>query len=331
MLYPVRGGHNGRSVASGEENRYGMSRERLRSQRLAPRLDGSAVDVARALCGLQAQDANAGVLSVGVRAVGLTADEVRAAGLVRTWAWRGTLHLLAPEDVPWVLALGRPMPAARWRQLGLGEPVYERAREVLAGLGAPVARPELRERLAAAGVDASGQRLPHLVGRAAREGLVCLGLDDAITPLGVEPAAREEALGRLAARYLDAYGPAEMTDLRTWSGLPAADVKAAWAARPEPGAPLDPAERGVVRLLPAFDTYLLGYRERAVAPEHARRVWPGGGWIHPVVLVDGRAAGTWRRDGDVVEIEPFGALPPLEAELEHLGRFLGRRLRVAPA
>jgi hypothetical protein len=323
-----------------------MSRERLVSQRLAPRCEGSAVDVARAVCGLQAQDAEAGVLSVGARAAALTAEDVRGAGLVRTWAWRGTLHLLAPDDVPWALALagGRvAYPAARWRQLGLDDEVYARARAVLAGLEAPVMRPELRERLAQAGVDASGQRLPHLVGRAAREGLVCLGLDDAITPLGVEPMPREQALAQLAARYLGAYGPAEMADLRAWSGLPAADVRAAWAAREEGGLTPDPtggagpggsraagASAGpVVRLLPAFDTYLLGYRERAVAPEHARRVWPGGGWIRPVVLVDGRAAGTWRRHGGVVEVEPFEpGLPSLDGELEHLGRFLGRELRL---
>lgn len=330
MLYPGSSTHNGRSVAFTRKNRHGMSREqqRLHSQRLAPRLDGSAADVARAVCGVQAQDAAAGVLAIGVRAAGLTAGDV-GPGLVRTWAWRGTLHLLAAGDVPWVLSLagGRALPAARWRQLGLDDEVYARARELLAALEAPVARPELRERLAAAGVDASGQRLPHLVHRAAREGIVCLGLDDAITPLDAGPLpAREEALAQLAGRYLDAYGPAEMADLAAWSGLPARDVKAAWAAAPEP-----PAREGEpsVRLLPPFDTYLLGYRERAVDPEHAKKVWPGGGWIHPVVLVDGRAAGTWRRDGDTVSVDAFGPLPPLEEELEHLGRFLGRSLRLA--
>lgn len=306
-----------------------MSRERLRSQRLAPRLDGSAADVAGALCGLQAQDVDAAVLSVGVRASGLTEEDVRSAGLVRTWAWRGTLHLLAPDDVPWVLALAKPLPAARWRQLGLDDELYGRAREVLAGLVEPVARPELRERLSSAGVDASGQRLPHLVARAAGEGLVCLGLDDAITPLGVEPAPRDEALARLAGRYLDAYGPAEMADLRAWSGLPAADVKRAWAERGEPR-PVAAEDGPVVRLLPAFDTYLLGYRERPVPPEHAKRVRPGGGWIRPVVLVDGVAAGTWRRHGDEISVDAFGEVPALDGELEHLGRFFGVAVKQAP-
>jgi hypothetical protein len=199
---------------------------------------------------------------------------------------------------------------------------------VLAALDRPVARPELRERLAAAGVDADGQRLPHLVMRAAREGLVCLGLDDRIQPLVVgDLPPREDALARLAARYLDGFGPAERDDLRAWSGLPARDVEAAWAAAPA----VSPARGGgepSVRLLPAFDTYLLGYRERPVPAEHAARVRPGGGIIRPTVVVDGVVAGTWRLDGDSVVVDAFGAVPPLDEEVAHLSRFLGRSLRL---
>ena len=83
-----------------------------------------------------------------------------------------------------------------------------------------------------------------------------------------------------------------------------------------------------MRLLGAFDPYLLGYAglEHAVPAEHVRKIWPGGGWIHPVVLVDGTAAGTWRlRDGEV-EVEPFGTpIPdaPLAAEIADVRRFLG--------
>jgi hypothetical protein len=68
-----------------------------------------------------------------------------------------------------------------------------------------------------------------------------------------------------------------------------------------------------------------------VVPEaHVRKVWPGGGWIYPVVLVGGVAAGTWRIDGSRVRLEPFeGAEVPelaLAAEVQDVGRFLGREL-----
>jgi hypothetical protein len=80
-----------------------------------------------------------------------------------------------------------------------------------------------------------------------------------------------------------------------------------------------------VRLLPAFDTYLLGYADRSatVPPEHLARVWLGGGWLHPVVLVDGLAAGTWRLERRDVVVEPFGDVPRgLDEEIGDVRRFL---------
>jgi Winged helix DNA-binding domain len=329
-------------------------RLRMRGQRLEPRASGGACDVVRAVCGIQAQDPAAARLSVRVRSTGLTQADVDAEpGLVRTWAWRGTLHLLAAEDVPWILSLvAGPRirgAGARWRQLGLDEPLYARARDVLAAAvaEAPRTRAELRAALAAEGIDATGQRLPHLVARAAVEGVLVAGLDDTYrAPGNAPPPPRDEALAELARRYLDAYGPAEPRDLAAWSGLPAADVRAAWATlegRLEEvavrgraawmlagtAAPPPPPEP-VVRLLPAFDTALLGHRDRdlIVDHEHARRVWPGGGWLHPVLVVDGRAAGTWRATRGAVTVEPFAPLPPraqeaLEAEIEDVARFSG--------
>lgn len=84
----------------------------------------------------------------------------------------------------------------------------------------------------------------------------------------------------------------------------------------------------VVRLLPAFDTYLLGYRSRdfCVAPGLARNVWPGGGIVRPTVVENGRAVGTWRRVGSKVEIERFGDGPlAADGEVADVQRFLAAR------
>ena len=89
-----------------------------------------------------------------------------------------------------------------------------------------------------------------------------------------------------------------------------------------------------VRLVPAFDEYLLGYqgRDLALDQRYAARIQAGGGIIHPAVLVGGRIVGTWRqrRAGDrlTVTVEPFGRLPRgtrpgLESETADIGRFLG--------
>jgi hypothetical protein len=89
-----------------------------------------------------------------------------------------------------------------------------------------------------------------------------------------------------------------------------------------------------VRVLGSFDPFLLGYSGygHVVPAAHLRKVWPGGGWIRPVVLVDGVAAGTWRIDRGRVRIEAFdGAEVPelaLATEVQDVARFLGRALEV---
>ncbi|HWT23233.1 MAG TPA: crosslink repair DNA glycosylase YcaQ family protein, partial [Solirubrobacteraceae bacterium] len=98
----------------------------------------------------------------------------------------------------------------------------------------------------------------------------------------------------------------------------------------------EPPPRGAApaRLLPAFDPYVLGWRDRgfAVAPEHARRVHPGGGILRATAFAGGRLVGTWsarRRGGRLaVAVEPFGALPArvargLAAEARDVARFEG--------
>jgi hypothetical protein len=176
----------------------------------------------------------------------------------------------------------------------------------------PATRAELRERL---GPDGEGQRLLHLAARLAREGRLELRLDDTFAPLELPPfPPREHALEELGRRYAAAFGPSTRKDLAKWSGVRGA---------PHQPGDTEPAPPSA-RLLPAFDTYLLGYADRGevVQPEHENRVFPGGGWIHPVVLVDGLAAGTWRLDRGEVVIDPFEPLPDLREETEDVRRFL---------
>jgi hypothetical protein len=322
---------------------------RLAANGIEPRLEGGVAEVARRLCGVQAQDAAAARLAVRARTRGLVAADVDACpDVVRTWAWRGTLHLLAREDVPWVLSLvtereNRAV-ASRWRTLGLDDEVYERARAAIVERLAdgPATRAELREALTAAGVDATGQRLPHLVRRAALEGLLHHPLDGTFAALDLpgDPPPHEEAIAHLIDRHTKGYGPATPDDIAAFSALPRGQILQ--SSKPESGAgeaaPETDAARlqdltpGWVRLLGAFDPFVLGYRGYAhVVPQaHVRKVWPGGGWIYPVVLVDGVAAGTWKVDRDRVVVAAFdGAKVPelaLAEEVQDVGRFLGRAL-----
>jgi hypothetical protein len=129
---------------------------------------------------------------------------------------------------------------------------------------------------------------------------------------GAEPPRdRDEALRELALRYAWSHGPVTERDLAWWSSLTLADARAGLAAAAEdlerieaggrtyhlrPG--LEPAGRGV-HLLPGFDEFVLGYTDRSaqLSPELFTRIVPGGnGVFHPTLVVDGRVAGTWRRE-----------------------------------
>jgi hypothetical protein len=358
----------------------------LRAQGLYRPPSESAADVARIIreaAGLQAQDAAAGMRAVWARGTGLVVGDVEQArvaarSIVRTWAMRGTLHLVAAADLRWLLALFGPVllrgDRRRRAELGLDDAVCARAmrlmRDAIAHEG-PRTRASLAAHLAAVGIPTAGQAIVHLLYYAVLAGLICQGPDRDGEPAYVlldtwiapEPApARSAALAELARRYLAAYGPAGPDDLAAWSGLPKSDVRIAWQgiaddviAVEAAGQPawllkthagwLDaPPPRPIVRLLPSFDTYLLGYRDRSliVAPEYARHIHPGGGILHPTLLVDGRAQGVWRsgrkRDRLEVVVAPFADLAPdvqagLEAVVADLGRFLGlpADLRLAPS
>jgi DNA glycosylase AlkZ-like len=95
----------------------------------------------------------------------------------------------------------------------------------------------------------------------------------------------------------------------------------------------------VARLLPGFDTYLLGYRSRnlVVLPQYARRINAGGGMVHPTLIVNGQAMGTWKikrqKSSLDVVLEPFEELlpeiqPGLDAEVVDIARFLGMPSRL---
>jgi hypothetical protein len=265
-------------------------------------------------------------------------------GLVRAWAMRGTLHFLASDDLPTVLAVFGALHLARGQrrltQLGLPPDVAERSTEVAADVlraEGPLSRRELAARLRDGGVPvaAEGQAAIHVVARAAHAGVLVEVGEDLYGPLdaGALPP-RDEALVNLVRRYAASHAPATAADFAAWSGLPAGDVRAAWReVEAEPGEP------GGVTLLPAFDEWLLGWASRApvLAPEHAKQVAPGGGIIRPVAIHDGRVFATCRLDRlkRRIELDAFTRVTKemragVEAEVEAIGDFLDTCLALQP-
>jgi len=312
-------------------------RRRLRGQLIGGAGDADPSSVVRRLCAMQAQDYHGALWAVGLRsAPGTTAADVEAAlsdgRIVRTWPMRGTLHLVAPEDVRWMLALLAPRVRAGWAgrhaQLGLTADDFERAdpivREALAG-GAALTRAEVLAAFEAGGVSTEGQRGYHLLVGLAQTAAICLGpmrgrqqtfvLLDEWAPAPREQALeRPEALARLASRYFAAHGPATAADFAWWAGITKADARVGidgiagglaclvvdgatyWFAGEVADATVAAPE---VHLLPAFDEYLLGYTDRRMQLGEHHETYRGAvtanGMLSPTVLVDGRVVGTWRR------------------------------------
>lgn len=356
---------------------------RATAQRLTSNAAGGATPatILHDVFGLQAQLWSATTLGMRARSAGLDAGKVTRAlnsdrSIVRTWLMRGTLHVVAAEDLRWLLHLLGPVFAragsSRHAQLGLDDDLMARGvaaiRKILAEAG-PLTRYELVDRLRSREValDPKTQAPIHLIGVAALQGVLCLGpdredggstyvlLDDWVSQ--ARPPSREASLAELARRYFAAYGPATVEDLSAWSGLPMFEarsaIKGARAGLSEviingaPGFLLRGRLRRDakrlktdVRLLPAFDTYLLAYRRRdlAVSQPLQRRLQRGGGWLHPAVVVNGRAVAAWslRKSGsgaDRVLVEPSEPLPRtvragIDAEVTDIARFLDLRLAV---
>jgi hypothetical protein len=312
------------------------------------------------------------VRSEGLTAAAVDRAFEQERSVVRTWLMRGTLHLCAADDLRWLLEVVGPavnqFGASRRRNLGLDDATCARGVAVIRkALGdGPMARRDIRSRLVSAGVleEPVGQTMIHLLYHAASLGIVCsgprMGRDDSFVliddwvPKSNGPRG-EAALAELARRYFAAYGPAGAADFAAWSGLRVTLIRMAMSAIGAelveyPGPirglwTLGPAVADVsiappsVRLLGHFDTYLLGYRRREHLGDAAAESWihdGGGGWIRPVVCVDGWIAGGWRMEQTGREIEvkvmPFDRIsrradPAINRQVAAIGRFLERPAR----
>lgn len=307
--------------------------QRLASQQVAQPQSDDPAAVVRSMGAMQAQDYLGALWAVGLRTRKASEQSVERAlaeaRIVRTWPMRGTIHFVAPEDVRWMLALLTPrivrLGQARLRGLDIDAAALAASENALGAAlegGRQLTRPELYAELERAGIAAGGQRGLHILGQLSMAGLLCFGaragkqptftlLDEWVPP--TPPLARDEALATLAGRYFTSHGPATLHDFAWWSGLPMADARAGLAAAAAqlaerrldgqsyfaaPELDAGDAASGVF-LLPPFDEFLVAYRDRAAVldPAYAGRVVPGGnGIFNPIVVVDGRVLGTWRRE-----------------------------------
>lgn len=313
---------------------------RLEQHSLLDRAQHTAFhDVIRTIGGLQAQVMSSAVLALWARVEGFSADDLETAlwkkrTLVKTWAMRGTLHIVASKDLA-LLVAARSMTLPRrppsWYTYHGVTPdelaaIIEGVRTTLNDNA--LTRAQLAEAIATSAnvphlIDLLGSGWGALLKPSAYAGELCFGPSQGQNVTFVRPKAwlgewqevdGQEALQEVVRRYLLAYGPTTPEAFARWWGTDASVGKKTframerdlvqvdvdgWRAWSLPALLDTPEQKGkAIRLLPAFDPYTIALlREPSVlAADYKAHVSRPQGWISPVVIVDGQMIGVWEHE-----------------------------------
>jgi hypothetical protein len=284
---------------------------------------------------------------------------------------RGASHLLLATDLPiYVGGLMRsrvPKDREWFKRYGVSDAEMDAmVRAVVDALGAEIlTRKELTERVVNRAGAKAKRWVEHswggIVKHASLQGLVVFGPNRGRQITFVRrkkwlPRTKdlpvEEAEAMLFRRYLHGYGPASLADFAVWAGMTLGEArpirelvgedavqvevedKACLALKEDLKALQNEVdvENGGVRLLPSFDCYMLGHKEKShiVNQNCYKLVYRKAGWLSPVVLVNGRAEGIWgcKKKGKRMHIAiqlfdriPQNAREHVEKEAADLARF----------
>jgi hypothetical protein len=282
---------------------------------------------------VQGQDLEMCKWAVGMRLVSPSLVAVReaidSARIVRLHIMRPTWHLVAAEDVRWILSTNatrlRATYMSYWgKHYEIGESEIARFHDVgarvLSGTDG-LTMQEVTVALNEAGYGWHIDQVKMMLTVGEVEGFICNGrqrgrkntyalLDERVPATAEIP--REEALARLATAYFRSHSPASKEDFEWWSGLSGTEAREAMEAI---GSELiadrydgqklfvhtSLAEGGMVddevHLLPPYDEYLIAYRDRShvLDPIHTAKAHNGYGIFHPVIMYRGRVVGNWKK------------------------------------
>lgn len=315
--------------------------ERMARQHLIGERHADVTSAVRHLTAVQAQEFDDACRAVARRVEGWpaaaeVAREAAEGAIVRHHVLRPTWHFVLAEDLDWMLDLTAERVHAKARPQrrahGIADDVDRLVGlvgEVLAAADEPLTRKEIGAALAARGVSLTSGALGHVTLAAELDKVAVTaarrGSWDTYVPYRSripESAAidRDEAVARLAARYLGSHAPATAEDFAWWSGLTLTDARRGIAAADAVESPRGSAT-GTAMLLSLFDEYVIAYTDREIYAAPTQRgtldVWGGD-----LVLVGGVVVGTWRlrkpkRRDDLarVEITPTAPIGSADRDL----------------
>lgn len=292
-------------------------------------------DVVTQLGAVQAQDYAGAKWALGQRIQNATDAQIdqsfNEGEILRTHVMRPTWHFVTPPDIRWMLELTAPRVHAAnaymYRNLGLDNAIFKQSNAAMTKAlqgGRHLTRTELASDFKKAGIVADGLRLGYFMMYAELEGLICSGarrgkqftyalLEERVPQ--VNTLNRDEALAELTRRYFRSRGPATLQDFVWWSGLTMADAKNGiemvksqfvnevlegqtyWFANSGSRAPFR-EKSPKAYLLPNYDEYFIGFKDRSAIGEVARRSnlpENSPSLLAHIIILDSQVVGGWKR------------------------------------
>ena len=347
---------------------------RLLNQQIESSKFKSAKDLVSFMGAMQAQDYAMAKWAVGLRLQNSTEKKIEKAvdngEIIRTHLMRPTWHFVSADDIHWMLELTAPqMKAAaksRHKQLSLTEKIFAKSNNIIEKSlrdGNHLTREELMKIIAKEKIPTSAEFSIHLMFRAETDGIVCSGKiknNKQTYALLAERApkkksvTKDEALALLAKKYFSSHAPATLKDFIWWSGLLVKHAthalemikkdfisekigdKTYWL-----NGPFDEntIKKSSVNLLPAFDEFLISYRDRTASLhiDHHKKSISNNGIFWPVIVTNGQVTGTWKRtiknEKAIIETEFFNPKSKTNIKLiqnaaERFGKFLEKETEV---
>jgi hypothetical protein len=351
-----------------------ISNIRLINQQISVLKFKSVREIANWMGAIQAQDFSMSKWAVGIRLINPTDKLIETAfdrgEILRVHLLRPTLHLVSADNIRWLLNLTasgiKARLKSRQKELDLTESLLKKCnriiRDSLKGEN-HLTREELVAILAKAKVPLENQRAYHILVMSELDGISCSGrikggkqtyalLDERVPK--TKDLTKEESLRKIAGIFFSSRGPATIQDFIWWSGLSVADSKNALEiAKPDLVSeksnseiywfsnhyPYSNDEKISTYLLPAFDEFLISYKNRtaSVPLKYRKKTVSDNGIFWPIIVVDGQVRGLWNRtikkDKVIIEAKLFAPVNKLiknqiKKQSEAFGLYLDKKTEI---
>jgi hypothetical protein len=304
---------------------------RLASQQLLASTFKSGKELVNWFGAIQGQEYAQTKWGLGMRLPKLKDPEIEReltdGAILRTHLLRPTWHFVSPADIRWLLKLTAPRikaaSAFMFRQVELNDTVFRKCNRILTRLlqgGRHLTRAEINNEFRKNKIVADGHRLSYIMMQAELDAIICSGarkgnqftyaLLDYRAP-GGKILDKEASLAELSERYFRSRGPATVNDYAIWSGLTIADCRIGIELIKNKLEKITSGNRTYyftnnvllkkhsasgVFLLPPYDEYIMGYKDRSAIFEFKNSLNPDPSLRHVCMIIkEGQVIGTWKR------------------------------------